>query len=149
MPMGSPTPNTMKRRGLLLSNIASAAALQLAARMRRQGPGRPPLRGLGGGRRRCPGRAHAQAQARLPSRTLPVRMARIALEESHMLDPDCPLVDRHVCVITLAHACAPAACQARPYRLLYGNVAAAQRCGQARFQQHVKQVHPLRQPSPK
>jgi len=56
--VGSPTPNPniMRRRRLLLSNIASAAALRPAARMRRQGPGRPPLRGLGSGRRRCPGR---------------------------------------------------------------------------------------------
>ena len=29
----------------------------------------------------------------------------MALDASHMPEPDCPLVDKHVCVITLAQAC--------------------------------------------
>ena len=37
--------------------------------------------------------------------TFPVRMARMRFWASHMLDPDCPLLDMQVWPMMLAHAC--------------------------------------------
>lgn len=56
---------------------------------------------------------HKQVQVCKP--TLPVRMALMRFCSSHMLDPDCPLLDRQVWPMMLAHACT---CNALPLNTL-------------------------------